>query len=469
MNAKSLGIPPFLVISLLLMNLFVLFSSSDALLWFEATLVFLFIYKVTWRKDEPPIVFFALISQYIQVIAILLRGLLNGTSIAEVTDFPYEIYSAFHLGLYSIAFLALGYALVMVNFRYEYSFKLFLDDISKYNNIKLLAVYSLLIVFMPAMQSIATSLGALRQPIYKLLEIKWSLLFILFYSSFVLRSNFWIFFFIMIFEILMSFTGYFSNFKEIILVVVICYLTYLYRLDIVQYFWIVIVLVFLLGTSLIWQFTKTDYRTFLSNESAEQVSTVSRTEALSKFKDLLIGFEASNLEAASQQLLDRVSYINFFSAAISNVPSQIKHENGKLLADALTRSFTPRFLFPNKSMIDDSENTTKYTGIKVLGIDSGTSISMGYVTETYIDFGYPLMFLATFGIGVLIGLIYRVFLKYAINKVWAYAYLLPFTLNIYSFETALAKFIPAIIFYVIIVLVFNRLLATKIDEYLRSH
>jgi len=468
MNNRSLTLPIFVAVALLFMLIYALFRSEDTILLLEGVLVFIFVYKLTWRRDEPPIIFFALISQFIQVVSILFSGVLNQSKISAVTEYPFHIYTAFHYSLYSIAFLALGYFLATSNFKFEYRLPQFLEDIKEYNNLKLLGIYVALILFLPTLQSLATATGAFRQPIYKLLEIKWAMLFILFSSAFLLRINVWLFGTVLLFEILMSFTGYFSNFKEIILMVVISYLTYFYRLSLKQYFWITVVGFIMVATSIIWQYTKTDYRNFLSNESSEQRSDVGRVDAISKFKDLIVDFEDSNIDAATQQLLDRVSYINFFSAAISHVPAQVKHENGRLYADALTRSFTPRFLFPNKSMIDDSEITTKYTVIKVLGIESGTSISIGYITETYIDFGYPLMFLAIFLLGVFIGIVYRFLMSIAINKVWAYAYLLPFTLSVYSFETALAKFIPAIFFYVIIVYLFNRYMVVRINQYLTS-
>jgi uncharacterized iron-regulated membrane protein len=48
---------------------------------------------------------------------------------------------------------------------------------------------------------------------------------------------------------------------------------------------------------------------------------------------------------------------------------------------------TPRALFPDKPPVpDDSAVTEYYTGIYILG--ESTSISIGYVGELYIDFGF---------------------------------------------------------------------------------
>ena len=63
------------------------------------------------------------------------------------------------------------------------------------------------------------------------------------------------------------------------------------------------------------------------------------------------------------------------------------HENGALWLDAITRPFMPRLFFPSKTAINDSERTNYYTGLAVAGAEEGTSISLGYVAESYIDFG----------------------------------------------------------------------------------
>jgi hypothetical protein len=57
-------------------------------------------------------------------------------------------------------------------------------------------------------------------------------------------------------------------------------------------------------------------------------------------------------------------------------------------------------------MIDDSERANHY-GIRVSGADEGTSIGMGYIAETYIDFGEVVMMIVIFLFGVSLGLVYR--------------------------------------------------------------
>ena len=67
----------------------------------------------------------------------------------------------------------------------------------------------------------------------------------------------------------------------------------------------------------------------------------------------------------------------------------------------------PRIFFADKSIIDDSERTNKYTGFAVAGAGQGTSISIGYMGESYIDFGEVGMMVPIFLLGLLYGSLYR--------------------------------------------------------------
>ena len=67
-----------------------------------------------------------------------------------------------------------------------------------------------------------------------------------------------------------------------------------------------------------------------------------------------------------------------------------------------TAAVMPRFLFPDKPIIDDSEIVTAYTGLTVAGAAEGTSINIGQFGELYADLGVPgmLVALALWGFGL---------------------------------------------------------------------
>ncbi|MFZ5669642.1 MAG: hypothetical protein ACOY4K_09110 [Pseudomonadota bacterium] len=78
----------------------------------------------------------------------------------------------------------------------------------------------------------------------------------------------------------------------------------------------------------------------------------------------------------------------FFAKVIERVPATVAHERGRLLWMAVSNAITPRFLFPNKADLGgDSWLVRRYAGESVAGDESGASIGLGYMAEFYIDFG----------------------------------------------------------------------------------
>jgi hypothetical protein len=105
----------------------------------------------------------------------------------------------------------------------------------------------------------------------------------------------------------------------------------------------------------------------------------------------------------------RVTYVNYFAMCLDNVPANLPHENGRLWWGAIKHVLMPRLFFPNKASINDSDRTSYYTGVMVAGEESGTSISIGYMGESYIDFGMIGMFIPVLLLGMFYGGVYRYF------------------------------------------------------------
>ena len=104
-----------------------------------------------------------------------------------------------------------------------------------------------------------------------------------------------------------------------------------------------------------------------------------------------------------------MSYVQYFALTMVNVPTSMPYEHGALWAGAIRHIVTPRIFFPNKAVLDDSERASLYTGMAVAGAEQGTSIGIGYMAESYVDFGPIGMFLPILFLGIFYGLMYRYF------------------------------------------------------------
>jgi hypothetical protein len=156
-----------------------------------------------------------------------------------------------------------------------------------------------------------------------------------------------------------------------------------------------------------WTAVKTDYRSYVSGGQAAQVVEVDYIDSLHKLVELSQNLDLETLLVATGFFLDRLSYIEYFGDTLLVVPEQAPHTYGELWLDAMVRPFMPRLLFPDKSVIHDSDRTRQYTGLMVADHESGTSISIGYMGESYIDFGILGMMVIIFVFGFLLGRIYR--------------------------------------------------------------
>lgn len=96
-----------------------------------------------------------------------------------------------------------------------------------------------------------------------------------------------------------------------------------------------------------------------------------------------------NVTDATGSLVERLTSSEiYFARVLERVPSTIPHENGKLLLMAVSNAVTPRFLFPEKADLGgDSWMVRKYAGMSVAGDESGASIGLGYMVEFFVDFG----------------------------------------------------------------------------------
>jgi hypothetical protein len=163
---------------------------------------------------------------------------------------------------------------------------------------------------------------------------------------------------------------------------------------------------------LYWTAIKPEYRNFVSGGEATQAVVAGYGEALQDIVELVEQVDSAKLEKAADELAHRFAGIDMFSAVVAYVPSVRDHEWGKLWLDAISRPFMPRMFFPDKAVIDESTLTNYYTGLGLAGFAQGTQISMGYIADSYIDFGEIGMMGALLGFGFFLGYIYRWFLHH---------------------------------------------------------
>jgi hypothetical protein len=216
-------------------------------------------------------------------------------------------------------------------------------------------------------------------------------------------------------ELATAIGGYFSDFKTVFFVTLFAALACGIRISSRTLLSAGMLVALVVSLSIVWTAVKGEFRTFVAGGQAEQIVTVDYVSRLAKLYELVTSLDLAALVNAADQFLRRVSYVEFFSLVLVNVPSLLPHTLGAILWDAIIRPFMPRLLFVDKDEIDDTARTNFYTG-GLGGSSEGASISLGYIAEAYIDFGAFGMFAALAAIGLFYGAIYRILLRWRASR-----------------------------------------------------
>ncbi len=382
------------------------------------------------------IIFLALIFQWIQINIKIVIGNIVNLPLEELFSYYQDVnflYQANLLSNIGLIFFSFGIHLPL-----KKKFKDF--DISSllrpdYSTRKILRSYlffslgvSLLLLFRNSLPGINTVVSAFSR-------LKWGLLLITFIYVLSRQEEKRLFYTILIIEIFLGFTGYFSAFKDFIIFGIIGLLSVQLFLNTRSYLRFSIIFIFAAGFGLLWSAIKMDYRDYLSGGTETQRVVVSKTEAIGELVNQVSNVTATDLGLASETLMDRLSYIEFFSITLNNVPEYIDYENGKIIRESTLFYFKPRIFFPDKGIIDDSDHTNKYTNLDLVD-DGKASHSIGFMTDAYIDFGpYGMMGLLLV-LGLVFGLSIRLLILKSPNMVWAVIFIAPFyfLLAVYSFN-----------------------------------
>jgi hypothetical protein len=384
-----------------------------------AILVLPILVSLLWFPGEPPALLFACFMQWLQAAVAIFYTDAHGVSLQESFGGP-QLYQATWLSLLGVVTLAVGMKVMLLRPRAGTGEAARRDALSIRMG-ALFAMYLVTYVGLYILNRFTWSFGGFQQPISALGSLRWAMVFLVAYTALAQKRHYGILLLVAVIEFVTGLLGFFSGFKSVFLVLLVVLPTagYLFRGTRLLQFGILAGLV--LAFLLIWTAIKQDYREYLNQGSGQQVILVSVPQRIDKLMELVENLDGSSAGQAFDALVLRVSYVNFFALTIGHVPSSVPHENGNLWFGAIKHVLMPRMFFPDKPVINDSERTIYYSGVQVAGAEEGTSISIGYLGESYIDFGFVGMFVPVFILGMFYGFIYRYFVYWYRFKLVGFA------------------------------------------------
>ncbi|MCP9825027.1 hypothetical protein [Synechococcus sp. EJ6-Ellesmere] len=419
--------------------------------------------SILWNSKQPQVPIFAVWMQSFPVIAAVINA--NRINLNLDSALPNNAY--LNTFLYAASgMIVLAYGLRSGLLKSWANQEEALNGILKINDARAFRLYIIFFGFSFILPSVAYHFSALTQFILPLSLIRYFFAFLIFQKSLLSRHFPLIVFFILLAEVAIGFTGFFSGFKTIFYVFAAAVLaSSINPLKFLRPRILPWILALVLLSSY-WQFIKPPFRGFLDQGTNTQSVRIGygeianfHLEQFSKFsfQNFLVGFDSG---------LERISYLDYFAGSVNHVPSLKPYQNGRLWSEAV-QFLIPRFLNPNKLIANDSDRTNQFSGQPVAGADQGTSISIGYFGESYIDFGFPLMLLPIALMGWIWGKLYSLILLIKpftpLNLAVATLFLLS---NAASFEASNLKLLSGSIIYFISFSVFCRFFGSRFWRYL---
>lgn len=406
-RSSNLRVTPTILISLLFL-LGLTLVNSNPLETLASFILFIIIVRLFWRNNTPFAIVYCLIWQWLEISTSLWESNYYGETLNQT--FNKTGLQTYWLAFFGLVSITLG---LFFSTRKTFNNRSYqnIDKVAQEISIQKLArLYAIFFVASIFISGIAFSLPSITQLLLHIVSLKTAIYLCICYAYFFQKKQFKLFFLISVIEFIAGLYSYFSSFKIVFIVILLSYVITIKKIDFKKIISVASLVSIAFFVLLIWQTIKTDYRNFLSGGKQSQNVSVSFTDSMTKLFELTSNHTDYLSDDKVKGLFRRVGYLEYFALTVNRVPNILPHENGQLLIDNLSFVLLPRILNAAKGVKDDTKKTSKYTGLTFAGIEAGTSFSLSYYAETFIDFGPIGMMFMLFSLACFVGMIYNRFM-----------------------------------------------------------
>ena len=366
------------------------------------------ILQIIARPGMPVAVVYIFIWQWLQIFTRVLQSVVDNKSIANGLYGP-NVARAYWYMLASLVVMALAMRLVLGNLKPPT-----VQDRTAHFEWRPLDLFSLYIgmLFVAVGCRFASyALPALDQPLDAVARLKIVLLFMLFGTVMMTGRNTNLLWGAVALEIVLGFTGLLSDFRGVFIYLAIAALAARIPLKGTTVAAGLACAGFLVFLALFWTSVKAEYREFATGSSDSQNVKVALDARFGYLGNRLASSDAIDWDMAAYALLVRLAYTDIFGSVIGVQETAPEQVFVRQWQDAVGHVVKPRFLFPNKASLSDTEVYVRLArGDSSEQVRLGTSISVGYMAENFVDFGFPGMLGGIFVIGLMYGIAIRYFM-----------------------------------------------------------
>lgn len=416
-------------------------AAPNSLLTLASLAALFLIVGLLWRPGEPPVLMMVMLYHWVQACVLTFDVNLRGLTLEEAVGSATIDRAAWYT-LIGILVLTLG---IWAGAKTNTARAVHASVVRHTSQLSLrrLAIGSFAAILLAnVLTPVAFSFSALTQPILALANYHWVVVYLFTFTVLSRRQGYGALVVLFLVELGIGFMGYFSGFKTVIFIMLLAAMASPDALQGLRFRTAAALGTVVIALALVWTGIKKDYRFFLNQGSGDQVVLVPMEQRVAKLGELVGDLDSRKLADSIQALSERLTYVSYFGEAIQTVPESIPYEGGNLWWEAVEVCLVPRFLKPDKRVINDSERTSFYTGGYVAGFQDGTSISLGYIAESYIDFGPVFMAFPLFLWGWFIGWTFRILVRGTRFPLLGYANAtVLLTLNTAALETSNLKLV----------------------------
>ena len=393
----------------------------------------------------PAALVYFLLWQWLQVFARALVGVTDGEPMSRSIAGPWVV-DAYWYMLASVVVLAMAVRFVMGSLRPPAPREA--NAHLAWGPVELFQFYLFSLVAATAARYLQDMVSALDQPMEVLARVKAAAAFMLFIGVFTARRGYAYMLAAVVIELGIGFSGVLGDFRGVFIFIFIAALAARVRLTGTTTLAVSAAAVFLVVLGLFWTSVKTEYREVSTGSDQSQYVKVPLDVRLGYLGNRVANAGNIDWGYASYVLLNRMAYVDIFGSVIGVKMVSPDQGNMRQWSDALAHVFQPRALFPDKAPLSDSEVYMRLARADLSEeVRAGTSISVGYIAENYVDFGFPGMLAGIFALGVLLASVCRYFMT--IKAPWimreATVLAIVYGVALNGVETSLPKMLGAIV------------------------
>lgn len=418
---------------------------------------------ILWTSRDLPILLFPFGMQWLSVATKPMLTGIQGIEIQTLSERGAPLEQAAWFAIFGMTALLIG---LRVGCRAQTKFNVNarLQAETRIYSPQYIVVFALALILVGHISlALAPSAGGLLQVALAVGDAKYAGIFLLVYSSIKLGNYRLLAIALCGVEIIIGMMGFFGEFRETLFMILLAVLLSQSRTSLANLLLGALAALMTLLVITFWSAVKSEYRAELNQGTQQQVVSISIEERLNFLSGAATNADVDVLNDGLERSLKRVSYIDFLGHTLTYVPEVVPHQEGGQTRHAITHVITPRVIFPSKPALPhDTYVTAAYTGLH-FNQSQFASISIGYLGEFYVDYGYLGALLATLIMGFCFGKFYETILFFDktplfLNIAFAIVMVMPF---IY-FERALVKTMGGTLTYFFVIVLVQRFILPQI-------